>query len=71
MFKTNVSEYNTIWGAQKYFRGALLPNAPPWLRVCFEVFARAIEGSYPDFSVFSTANKSLLAYIVFQIDRPT
>jgi len=30
-----------------------------------EVFARAIEGSYPDFSVFSTANKSLLAYIVF------
>jgi len=30
-------------------------------RLDFDVFARTIEGSYPEFSMFSTANKSFLA----------
>ena len=34
MFNKKFSGHNKIWGAQKSFGGALLPNAPPWRRVC-------------------------------------
>ena len=34
MFKTNFSERNKIWGAQKKF-GVHCPRMPPWLRACW------------------------------------
>jgi len=37
MFKSNFSERNKNWGAQKKFGEVVPPNAPPWLRACLKM----------------------------------